>query len=101
RDFGDIWSLSRQHSVTADDLTRAIEEVASHRKATIRPLVEVLDGYAELGQARWEQWRRRSNSDHLPEQFATVLGAVVTFAYPVLTDVAAGRTWSVRSGAWE
>lgn len=49
RDFGDIWSLSRQHSVTADELTWAIEEVAIHRKATIRPLVEVLDDYAELG----------------------------------------------------
>lgn len=101
RDFGDIWSLSRQHPVAADELTRAIAEVADHRKATIRPLARVLDGYAELGQARWVQWRRRSNSDHVPEQFATVLDAVIAFADPVLTAAAAGRTWNADIGAWE
>ena len=101
RDFGDIWSLSRQHSVNADELTQAIEEVASYRKATIRPLADVLDGYAELGQARWGQWRRRSNSDQLPVQFALVLDAVIVFADPVLTNAVAGWTWSANSGAWE
>ena len=101
RDFGDIWSLSRQHSVKADELTQAIEEVASYRKATMRSLADVLDGYAELGQARWGQWRRRSNSDHLPAQFASVLDAVIAFADPVLTNTVAGRTWSANSGAWE
>lgn len=101
RDFGDIWSLSRQHPVTADELARAIAEVADHRKATIRPLARVLDGYAGVGQARWVQWRRRSNSDHVPEQFATVLDAVITFADPVLTGVVAGRAWSAGTGTWE
>jgi hypothetical protein len=101
RDFGDVWSLSRQHPITADDLSQAIEEVAGHRKATIRPLAEVLDGYAEMGQLRWERWRRRSNSDHLPEQFAPILDAVISFADPVLSRAAAGRVWSVDRGAWE
>lgn len=101
RDFGDIWSLSRQHTVTADELARAIEEVAGHREATIRPLARVLDGYAELGRTRWVQWRRRSNSDHLPEQFAPVLDAVIAFADPVLTGGVAGRTWNAGDGAWE
>ncbi|MFV0459821.1 MAG: nucleotidyl transferase AbiEii/AbiGii toxin family protein [Actinomycetales bacterium] len=101
RDFGDVWSLSRQHPITADDLSQAIDEVATHRNATVRPLVEVLDGYAELGQSRWERWRRRSNSDHLPEQFASVLDAVISFADPVLSRAAAGRVWSVDRGSWE
>lgn len=101
RDFGDIWSLSRKHPIAADDLTHAINEVASHRKATIRPLNEMLDGYANLGQARWLGWRRRSNSDHLPEQFASVLDVVIAFADPVLTGLVAGRTWDADNGAWE
>lgn len=53
RDFGDIWSLSRQHPVSAADLERAMAELARHRDATLRPLAEVLDGFAGLGQDQW------------------------------------------------
>lgn len=56
RGFGDTWSLSRQHSVAADDLASTIAEVTG-----------------------------RSNSDHIPEQFALVLDVVITFADPVRT----------------
>lgn len=100
RDFGDVWSLARQHPIEADDLHQAIVEVAAHRNATIRPLGEVLDGYAELGQARWQSWRRRSNTSHLPEELATVLDAVIAFADPVLAGTADGLSWSVTGGSW-
>ena len=60
-----------------------------------------LDGYAELGQDRWRAWRRRSNSDHLPEQFASVLQVVIAFADPVLESMVAGKTWNPSGGAWE
>lgn len=101
RDFGDVWILSRQHSLTADDLAQAVHEVVEHRKATLRPLIEVLDGYADFGQSRWEQWRRRSSSYHLPEEFSSVLEGVIAFADPVLTNAVAGRTWSADSRVWE
>lgn len=100
RDFGDIWSLSRQHPINTDHLAQAIVQVARHRNATIRPLADVLDGFADIGQARWVQWRRRSNSDHLPEQFAPVLQVVIDFADPVLTGNVAGRAWNPDTGAW-
>jgi hypothetical protein len=74
--------------------------VMSYRKATIRLLAEVLDGYAELGQDRWRGWRRRSNSDHLPEQFASVLEVVIAFADPVLAGMVTGKTWNPSGGAW-
>ena len=101
RDFGDIWNLSRHHPVAADDLAQAIDEVASHRNATLHPLADVLDGYAELGQDRWVRWRRRSNSTHLPEQFAPVLEAVIAFVDPVLTGTAGGKAWSHAAESWE
>ena len=101
RDFGDIWTLSRQHPITADDLIQAIGEVARHRNTAIRPLAEVLDGYADIGQSRWVQWRRRSNSDHLPEDFTQVLQVVVAFADPVLTGDVVGRVWEPEIGVWE
>lgn len=100
RDFGDIFTLSRRHPINADDLTHAIDEVAHHRDTTIRPLAEVLDGYAELGQARWSGWRRRANSDHLPEQFAPVLDAVFAFADPVLTGQGSAGTWNPDARKW-
>jgi hypothetical protein len=100
RDFGDIWSLSRQHPINADDLAQAIDRVARRRNARIRPLADVLDGFADIGQARWVQWRRRSNSDHLPEQFAPVLEAVIDFADSALTADVAGSAWDPHTGAW-
>lgn len=100
RDFGDIWTLSRQHSVDADDLAHAIAEVARHRDATLHSLAEILDGFAAIGQARWATWRRSSNSDSLPEQFAPVLDAVIDFADPVLTGTAAHRAWNPGSRTW-
>lgn len=53
RDFGDIWSLSRQHAVTAGDLAQAIAAVASHRNATIRPLGEVLGPHCGRSPVPW------------------------------------------------
>jgi hypothetical protein len=44
-----MWSLTRQQPITANDVAEAIEQVARHRGATIRPLAQVLDGFAELG----------------------------------------------------
>lgn len=101
RDFGDIWSLSRQHRIDADDLRQAIEAVAHHRNATLRTLAEVLDGFAPLARSRWTQWRRRSNADHLPEQFAPVLQAVIQFADPVIATKATGRRWDPESATWQ
>lgn len=69
RDFGDVWTLSRRHPISAGDLRQAVDAVADHRGARLALLADVLDGYADLAQARWAAWRRRSNSDHLPESF--------------------------------
>lgn len=100
RDFGDIWTLAGRRSIGGADLAQAIGEVAHHRNATIRPLAEVLDGFAAMGQARWAQWRRRSNSDHLPEPFRVVLEVVIELADPVLTGADLGRTWHPDTTSW-
>lgn len=100
RDFGDIWTLSRHHPIHGDDLAQAISDVARHRNTTIRPLAHVLDGFAELGQAPWTRWRRRSNADHLPDQFETVLQAVISFADPALQGHTAGSKWNPSTASW-
>lgn len=100
RDFGDIWTLSRRHSVSASDLREAIDAVAGHRGAHVSPLAEVLDGYADLGQARWIAWRRRSNSDHLPQSFADVLDGVFAFADPVVGSGETTGSWDPQKRQW-
>ncbi len=100
RDFGDVWSLSRRHRIDADDLRQSILEVARYRNTTLHPLAYVLDGYAPLAQARWSGWRRRSNSDHLPELFESVLLAVIDFADPVLTGLVDGLMWDADLTTW-
>lgn len=100
RDFGDVWSLSRNHAVNADDVIRAIDEVAHHRKATLNPLADVLDGFAPLAQTRWPRWLRGSGSLHLPADIAPVLDDVIAFADPVLTGQAAGLTWDPTKSIW-
>lgn len=98
RDFGDIWSLSRRQAAAADDLRRAIDVVARARNARLAPLAEVLDGYVDLAQARWTQWRRRSN--HLPADFGSVLTAVIAFADPVLLGTQRRASWDPTRGVW-
>lgn len=100
RDFGDIWTLSRRHPIVAEELREAIDVVARHRNVELAPLADVLDGYAELAQGAWAQWRRRSNSDHLPERFAEVLTVVIAFADLVLSSDAAGLIWNPNIAAW-
>jgi Nucleotidyl transferase AbiEii toxin, Type IV TA system len=100
RDFGDIWTLSRRQPIDAADLKQAIDEVARYRGARLAPLAEVLEGYAEFAEGGWSGWHRRSNADHLPEQFAEVLAAVIEFADPILSGSEDGTVWTPGVGAW-
>ena len=101
RDFGDIWALSRRHGISGEDLTDAIRVVSGHRRARLRPLAYALDGYVELGRNPWARWRRRSNSEHLPEDLAPVLAAVIAFADPVLAGEVTRHVWNPETEAWE
>jgi hypothetical protein len=100
RDFGDIWTLSRRHSVSAEDLHRALDEVANHRSVALAPLADVLDGFADLAQGRWSAWRQRSNSDHLPHALLEVLAATISFADPVLSGQVSEGVWEAESAGW-
>jgi hypothetical protein len=101
RDFGDIWTLSRRHPVEGPDLQRAILEVGQARGAVLAPLTDVLDGYAELAQARWVAWRRRAVTDDIPEQFSDVLEGVIRFAEPPILGQVGSLKWVPESGMWQ
>jgi hypothetical protein len=101
RDFADIYLLIRRHSVSGVDLADSVRQVARHRQVELAPLARILDGYGEIGQARWSAWRRKQQlEEHLPHQFVEVVSAVVTFADPVIANTAVGLAWDPGSRAW-
>lgn len=100
RDFGDIWSLAQRHHLGALDLRQAINAVARHRNVSLHPLTETLDGFASIAQDQWSRWRQRSNSDHLPENFKTVLSLVTTVADITFAESIDDLSWDPHRGIW-
>ena len=102
RDFADVLLLTSKHRVEGADLQRAISEVASHREVGLRPLREVLDGFAPLAQPRWRTWVRRHDlGDRLPAAFAQVLEATIVFADPAFEGRVEGLCWDPVLAAWK
>lgn len=106
RDFGDIFQLTGRHVFKAKTLRQALRTVADYRHVELSGLDDALDGYAEIGQPRWAAWRRKLQlMESLPANFADAIGALETFAQPILDGSAAdsaswdpaGRSWSDRA----
>ncbi len=101
RDFADMYMLARHHTIDGAELNTSIREVARHREMRLVPLGRALADYGRIGQQRWEAWRRRQRlDDRLPGQFSEVVTAVVTFADPAITGMAAERSWDPATGRW-
>ncbi|MGB3685852.1 MAG: nucleotidyl transferase AbiEii/AbiGii toxin family protein [Ornithinimicrobium sp.] len=100
RDFGDIWTLSHNHTLRGTDVQEAIEQVATHREADLSTLKTALVGYAHLAQAKWAQWRRKLKLDSLPAEFAEVLAACREFSDPALRGEVTGKTWTPSTRTW-
>jgi hypothetical protein len=99
RDFADICLLSRRHGLAGADLAGSLPHVAHHRQVGLVPLARVLEDYGEIGQARWAAWRKKQQLKvRLPDQFAEVVSAVVTFADPVIAGTASGLSWDPANG---
>jgi hypothetical protein len=100
---GDIYRVTREHSFLAGDIAQALRTVAEFRKVGLSGLDEGLDGYAEIGQRRWEPWRTKLQlSELLPADFGDALEALRAFANPILTGtVADSATWNPELGMWE
>lgn len=100
RDFSDVWTLSRQQPVNGADLQQAIATVAAHRGAQLSPLREVLDGFPDIAQGRWFQWRRRQQLPTLPEQFTQVLDDIYDFADPAIAGTVTESNWDPATSSW-
>jgi hypothetical protein len=85
RDFADIYPLSGQHSVDADELRESIRRVAAYRSVTLTQLAGSIPDWAETAQPKWAAWHRKQQlAGSLPVSFRETLDAVAAFADPVL-----------------
>lgn len=101
RDFADIYSLARRHSIDGAQLVRSVQEVAAHRSTELVSLSEVLEGYGHIGQRQWSAWLRRQQMvERLPDQFSDVVAPVTAFADPAITGLSTGYLWSPEAAAW-
>lgn len=102
RDFGDIYQLTSRHVCHAKNLRQALRTVAAYRHVELSTLDDALDGYAEIGQPRWAAWRRKLQlTESLPANFSDALGALETFANPVLSgSVDDSASWDPTRRTW-
>jgi Nucleotidyl transferase AbiEii toxin, Type IV TA system len=102
RDFGDIFQITGRHAFQAKELRQALRTVADYRHVELSGLDNALDGYAEIGQPRWATWRRKLQlTESLPANFGDALGALETFAQPILTGSAAdSASWDPARRGW-
>ncbi len=102
RDFMDVVVLARAQPIDGTELVTAVGAVSEHRHVPLVALAEVLDGYGDIGQARWAAWRKRQGvDDRTPEQFSELIAAFIEFAEPAVSGEAAGRQWNPRTLSWE
>lgn len=102
RDFADVYALTRAASIDGAELEQAIDTVARFRDAARIPLATLLTGLPARAQTRWAAWRGDQGlADRLPEDFATVLDEVMSFADPALTGRTRSMTWSPALRSWE
>jgi hypothetical protein len=104
RDFGDIYQLTGQHSYSAEAARGSLAEVARFRDMELTPARLTLEGFAELGQARYLRWRNRLElGDRLPESFAEVLEALFAYMDPLVTgdDVLDTASWDPVTRSWD
>jgi len=103
RDFADIYRLTGQHRLVADDIRAAINRVSTYRNTEMGPLRPVLDGYPAVAQAKWHAWRRRQNlEDRLPADFHEVLESVFVFTDGLFDTTRANQAdiWSPGDQTW-
>lgn len=101
RDFGDIYQLSRRHPISSNDLLNSVRAVAEFRAVAISTLKDSLPGYAEIGQAKYENWRRKQDRQELPENFGELLNSVFAFTDSLIaSDPSADTDWDPLSLIW-
>jgi predicted nucleotidyltransferase component of viral defense system len=101
RDYADVLTLSRVHSVEARKLRQALEQTAAHRGTQLMPLTQALDTLPTARQRDWRAFLDRSRLTIMPESFEEGVEAVARFVDPVLRGDPDLVRWDPSAGDWE
>ena len=100
RDFVDIYTLVQRHPIDGRTLHQSMSRVSRHRDVTLSPLKSVLEGYEEIGQARWLAWLKKQRLDTaIPNDFSAVLDVVASFSDPLIANNPV-QIWSPSTRNW-
>jgi hypothetical protein len=101
RDFADILSITRSNDINGSTMHESMRVVAEHRSIKLRPLAEILTGFADQAKTQWTLWLgRHSLEDRFPDSFEAVIDRVAAFADPVILNKVTSQIWSPASG-WQ
>lgn len=101
RDFVDVYSLVRRHSIDGETFRKALLRVAEHRDVTLVSLKVVLSGYAAIAQQRWQAWLKKQRIEsRIPSAFSDVLDVVVLFADPAIAGELTATAWDPVEQRW-
>ncbi|MFF2842540.1 nucleotidyl transferase AbiEii/AbiGii toxin family protein [Paenarthrobacter sp. NPDC057981] len=102
RDLLDVVALSERYPFAAAQLREAARQVAQHRSVELGPLRAFLNGYGQIGQAKWAAWRAKNRVEDLcakdlDDQVERVLG----FMDPIFDGTAEEHhVWSPDQRSW-
>ncbi len=101
RDFADVYVLSGQHPIHAEELAAAIAPTGSHRRSDLRPVRQVLVTPGASRQADWARFAARSGlAGSVPESFSDAIEAVAAFTDPILSGGVVDGAWDPGARRW-
>ena len=75
--------------------------VAEYRSVAISTLKDSLTGYSEIGQTKYENWRRKQDHQELPENLSELLDSIFVFTDSLIeADPSADTQWDPLILIW-
>ena len=102
RDFADVVAIAARHSMEETELRSALTTVATHRRATLEPIIPALETMPPIAPAKWALWRlNQAHKDSIPEHFSDALSRIADFIDPILGTASLARSWHPTRTRWQ
>jgi len=100
RDYADVQTLTGSSDVGYASARDALMTTALFRGVELRPLSDVVGNLVLLRSRAYTAYRSSLGQygEHLPEEFAEVVAATISFADPLITDQP--KRWVARERRW-
>jgi predicted nucleotidyltransferase component of viral defense system len=92
KDFYDVWLLSRSFAFDGQTLAEAIRRTFASRHVDVADdVIAFSEQFVHAKELQWRAFRRRSDIEHAPWEFAAVVRSVEAFLAPLATAIATGE----------